>query len=194
MKKIWLEGMFCLALGVSALGAHAQTTIRLSESAGGIQATGISRRGAISNDGLYTAFVSVAPELVPGDTNGVEDVFVRDNDTGEIVSVGVGGVQGNEKSDRPTISADGRFVAFSSKASNLVVGDSQTFDMNQCPTCTGWQDVFVRDRNPDANGIFDEGNGHTTRVSVSTSGTPTDRGCQGIRISGDGLNISFDST
>ena len=67
-----------------------------------------------------------ASNLVPGDTNGVADVFVRDRRTGttERVSVGPGGAQGNELSFDPAISADGRFVAFGSGATNLVPGDT----------------------------------------------------------------------
>ena len=81
---------------------------------------------------------------MPGDTNGSPDVFVRDRQTGttQRVSVGPGGVQGNgDSSQRPSISADGRFVAFSSDASNLVPGDTNGVD-----------DVFVRDRQTGTTG------------------------------------------
>ena len=75
---------------------------------------------------------------MPGDTNGAVDVFVRDRQTGTTrrVSVGPGGAQGNDQSsDDPAISADGRFVAFGSAATNLVPGDTN-----------GDFDVFVRVR------------------------------------------------
>ena len=81
---------------------------------------------AISADGRFVAFISDATNLVPGDTNGRYDVFVRDRQTGTTrrVSVGPGGVQGNGDSFDPAISADGRFVAFDSYATNLVPGDT----------------------------------------------------------------------
>ena len=90
---------------------------------------------AISADGRFVAFSSDATNLVPGDTNGTADVFVRDRQTGTTrrVSVGPGGAQGNGDSVDPALSADGRFVAFESDATNLVPGDTNGVD-----------DVFVR--------------------------------------------------
>ena len=75
------------------------------------------------------------PNLVPGDTNGQCDVFVRDRQTGttQRVSLGRAAAAGNQLSDRPALSADGRFVAFYSDATNLVPGDTN-----------GASDVFVR--------------------------------------------------
>jgi Tol biopolymer transport system component len=83
------------------------------------------------------AFTSGASNLVPGGTNNVQDVFVRDRvaQVTRRVSVGPGGQQGNNISFSPRISADGRFVAFTSYASNLVAGDTNVHT-----------DVFVRDR------------------------------------------------
>ena len=109
------------------------------------------RRPAISADGRFVAFRSDATNLVPGDTNGATDVFVRDRQTGTTrrVSVGPGGAQGNGGSFMPAISADGRFVAFESSATNLVPGD--TNDM---------EDMFVHDRQT----------GTTRRVSVGPGG------------------------
>jgi hypothetical protein len=77
----------------------------------------------------------LANNLVPGDTNGFVDVFVRDRKTGKTkrVSVGPGGVQGNDASYDPSISADGRFVALQALATNLVPGDTNKL-----------LDVFVR--------------------------------------------------
>ena len=84
---------------------------------------------AVSADGRYVAFSSSSADLVAGDTNRSIDVFVRDRGTGrtERVSVGAGGEQARRSSlgsDQPSISGDGRFVAFSSAASNLVPGDT----------------------------------------------------------------------
>jgi uncharacterized repeat protein (TIGR01451 family) len=99
--------------------------------------------GDMTPDGRFVVFASLASNLVPGDTNGLDDVFVRDRRTGvtERVSLGPRGVQGNGDSNflgiatAPAISDDGRYVAFKSQASNLVKGDR-----NQLT------DVFVRDR------------------------------------------------
>jgi hypothetical protein len=83
------------------------------------------------------AFYSEAANLVSGDTNGSADIFVHDRQTGATtrVSVDSAGNQGNSHSYYPAISADGRYVAFSSDASNLVLGDTN-----------GIRDVFVHDR------------------------------------------------
>jgi Tol biopolymer transport system component len=83
-------------------------------------------RLSISEDGRYVAFPSDAYDLVPGDTNGKSDVFVRDRamKTTELVSVTCGGVSGNSFSDAPSMSADGRWVAFWSTADDLVPEDS----------------------------------------------------------------------
>jgi uncharacterized repeat protein (TIGR01451 family) len=99
--------------------------------------------GDMTPDGRFAVFASIASNLVPGDTNGVGDVFVRDRRTGvtERVSVGAKGVQGDGDSNftgistAPAISDDGRYVAFKSDATNLVKGDRN-----------GLTDVFVRDR------------------------------------------------
>jgi hypothetical protein len=106
---------------------------------------------AISDDGRYVAFESASPNLVDLDTNLSTDVFVRDVKlkTTTRVSVGTGGTEGNQASSWPSISADGRYVAFESSASNLVPGDTN-----------GNSDVFVRDLKT----------GTTTRVSVDSGG------------------------
>jgi len=86
---------------------------------------GISTDPAISGDGRYVAFSSSADNLVLGDTNGAQDVFVRDMQAGTtaLVSVGANGVNsGNSNSFSPVISANGRYVLFHSTASNLAAG------------------------------------------------------------------------
>jgi Tol biopolymer transport system component len=111
------------------------TTSRVSGT--GEQPNNTSYTPAISADGRYVTFASGAWNLVPGDTNDTTDVFVRDRQTGTTSRVSVSGTggQANGSNYRPAISADGRYVAFDSDASNLVPGD--TNDTN---------DVFVRDR------------------------------------------------
>ena len=111
-------------------------TWRVSLARDGTQGNGDSFGGAISADGRVVAFVSDASNLVPHDTNGTTDVFVRDLQTGIVrrVNVGPGGRQADGRSFGAAISADGRFVAFSSEATNLVSGDTN-----------GAQDIFTHD-------------------------------------------------
>jgi Tol biopolymer transport system component len=154
-------------------------TRRVSVSSGGRQANGSSELAAISANGRFVVFTSDAPNLVPGDTNGVSDVFLRDRVTGKTrrVSVGNGGAQANRWSEGSAVSAGGRFVAFTSFASNLVSGDT-----NHLP------DVFVRDR----------ATGKTRRVSVASSGRqgtgkPFSNGSNAATISADGRYVAFHS-
>jgi Tol biopolymer transport system component len=151
----------------------AGTTSRVSLADDGTQGDGSSGQPSISADGRYVAFESLASNLVPGDTNGSKDVFVRDRVTGTTarVSVAGDGTQGNQTSAEPTVSADGRYVAFESLASNLVRGDT-----------TGTWDVFVRDRAA----------GTTELVSVAGDGTPGRPGfSQEPSISPDGRYVAF---
>ena len=149
------------------------TTARVSVGAGGVEANGSSDGVAISGDGRYVAFSSYASNLAPGDTNGKVDIFVRDTVAGVTsrVSVATDGTQGNQDSSSPALSRDGRYVVFSSNASNLVWGD------------TGWQDVFVRDT---AAGV-------TTRVSVAWTGTTASGPSYAGAVSDDGRYVAFSS-
>jgi Tol biopolymer transport system component len=155
------------------------TTERVSVSSAGQQANGPSNwdvmaRPAISSDGRYVAFQSLATNLVPADTNGQWDIFVRDRlaRTTERVNVSSSGQQANNYSDWPSISADGRFVAFSSNANNLVPGDTN-----------GYADIFVRDRLT----------GTTERVSISSAGEQANLGVYCPTFSADGTVIGFHS-
>jgi len=135
------EGRFVVfvsnASGIAgATGAHRQVFWRdrltgetklVSASAAGAEGNGDSWAPAISADGLAVAFESYASNLVAGDTNGVRDVFgwlATDPAGIERLSVGAGGVQANAASYGPTVSGDGRVVAFLSGASNLTPGVS----------------------------------------------------------------------
>ena len=125
-----LGSIFALGSAMPVAWAHG-TTERVSVSSGGAQGNGDSFDPAISADGRFVAFGSDATNLVPGDTNNAYDVFVRDRQTGKTqrVSVSSGGAQGND-SARPGDLAGGRFVAFWSRATNLVPGDTNnTFDV-----------------------------------------------------------------
>ena len=128
--------------------------------------------GDMTPDGRFVVFASFASNLVPGDTNGFGDVFVRDRRAGvtERVSVGARGVQANGDSNlgfaaAPAISDDGRFVAFKSDASNLVKGDRNNLT-----------DVFVHDRATAAT------------ESISADGGGDDPG-----ISPDGNFVAFET-
>ncbi len=109
-------------------------TTRVSLSSSGAQGNGLSNEVSISADGRYLCFQSEATNLVPGDTNGEMDVFVRDRTTGTTrrVNVSSNGTQGNSYADDSSISPDGGYVAFWSYADNLVAGDTGD-----------WADVFV---------------------------------------------------
>lgn len=102
------------------------TTICLSIETGGTQANGDSNIVGVSADGQYLFFTSEASNLVADDTNGVEDIFRKDLATGEIirVSTGTGNIQGNDRSYDASISADGRYLVFTSLASNWGTGGS----------------------------------------------------------------------
>ena len=151
------------------------TTEGVSVQPGGFEVMGESDSPAISADGRFVVFRSRAGNLVPGDTNGFEDLFVRDRLAGstERVSVGPGGDQANAPSWMPDISADGRFVAFASSATNLDAGDPNGVD-----------DIFVRDRE----------SGTTTRASVSSGGALADAVSFRPSVSDDGQRVAFQST
>ena len=123
---------------VLAPAAAAQVHMgRVNVTSAGAQSNGNVDGPSISADGRFVAFASGAPDLVAGDTNGVFDVFVHDRASGttERVSISSAGGEGNGASSHASISADGRFVAFTSLASNLDAGDAN-----------GTGDVFVHDR------------------------------------------------
>jgi len=111
----------------------------------------------LSANGRYIAFESEASDLVPDDTNDALDIFVHDRQTGttQRVSMASDGTQGSSASGSPSLSADGRYVAFHSDASNLVAG-----------SISGKGGVFVHDWRT----------GKTERVSVASDGTQADKG------------------
>jgi Tol biopolymer transport system component len=148
-------------------------TILVSVSTGGGQSDGFCGLSSISADGNLIAFESGATNLVPGGLPGVGDVLVRDVAAGVTsrVSVDSGNNPGNAISGAPRISADGRFVAFWSDATNLVAGDTN-----------GVKDVFVHDRLT----------GQTTRVSIATDGAQGDGASGGTAVTDNTLDISDD--
>ena len=153
----------------------AGTTVRASVDTEGGDANGTSSDPSISADGRYVVFHSYASDLVEGDGNGENDVFVRDVLAGTTVRASVDPEAGEVRAQSlyPQISANGRYVAFESWASNLVPGDEGTA-----------RDVFVRDL---AAGI-------TTRVSVDVQGNDANANSCCAAISADGRNVAFTSS
>jgi hypothetical protein len=125
-----------LTFSVTPAGAFPGETTRVSVDSAGNEGNNFSIGSSISANGRFVAFGSFASNLVPGGTN-VENGFVHDRKTGitTLVSVDSAGNEGNDASFGGSISANGRFVAFGSFASNLVPGDTNEID-----------DVFVHDR------------------------------------------------
>ncbi len=170
--------LILMATGVAGDAARAGegTTTRVSLSAEGHQGDGGSFAPKTTPDGRLIAFGSVATQLIPGDTNGHMDVFLYDQWSRRIsrVSLAPGGEQANHRSAEPFFSADGRFLGFESKASNLAYGDTNNRT-----------DVFVRDL---ATGSID-------RVSVASDGKQGNAESLGFgaSFSADGRYVAFSS-
>ncbi|MCB9432345.1 MAG: PD40 domain-containing protein [Ardenticatenaceae bacterium] len=150
------------------------TTERVSVDSSGNEGNNNSTLPDISGDGRFVAFISAANNLVSGDTNSIADIFVHDRQTGTTsrISVDSSGTQGNNFSVDPSISSDGRFVAFISDASNLVSGDTNSI-----------ADIFVHDQQT----------GTTSRVSVDSSGGQGNNRSLDSSISGNGRFVAFES-
>ncbi len=160
----------------------AGTTSLISVGPSGVLGDGPSRLPSISSDGLFVAYTSSATNLVPFDTNGVDDVFLRDRAAGVTLRASLGPplgfglfVQGNAESYGASVSDDGRWVAFETTSDNLVSLDGN-----------GVEDIFVRDM---LNGV--------TVVASNAAGpfvaTSNNRSRQG-EISGDGRYVVFQSS
>jgi Tol biopolymer transport system component len=165
------------------------STIRVSIASDGSQGNDVSNFPAISANGRYITFTSAAKNLTANDTTTFIDVFVRDTCFGTAmgctpstarVSVGPGDVQSNEGSTFPSISADGRFIAFASFASNLVSGTIPQ----------GVDNVFVRDT---CAGAPIGCTPTTTLVSASNSSTPGNAASGLPSISANGRFVAFNS-
>jgi Tol biopolymer transport system component len=165
----FLAGVVSIVLIVVAV-----VSARPRVGAAGVRSPKGSTRAAVSADGRFVAFESTASNLVAHDTSVWRDVFVRDRLRRKTVLVSVSrtGKPGNSISSSPSISADGRFVFFTSDASNLVAGDTnQTWD------------VFVRDRL----------NGTTERVSVNSAAKQAKGKSFGRSTTPDMRFVAFDS-
>lgn len=151
-------------------------TTRASTSSSGGQSNGSSNANSISADGRYIAFNTNSTSFVSGDTNGAADVYVKDSITGalQLVSSTASGQFGNGASNKPSISADGRYVAFFSTSSDLVSGDTN-----------GVADIFVKDLTT----------GSIVRASTNSSGAEQLGGAavNSVAISADGRYVVFES-
>ena len=173
-------GPIVLALAFSAgMIAPAQSqqrvrTTRASVSSSESQGNGSSSDPAISGRGRRVAFASRADDLVDNDSNGSSDVFVRNLRRGTTtrISVSSSGEHGNDRSVNPSLSTNGRWVAFASDADNLMPNDTN-----------GNTDIFVHDLSE----------GTTTLVSVSSSGRQGNRGSRAPSISAGGKRVAFES-
>ena len=164
-----------LTMGASvALAGPSPETQRASVSSEGVEASSSSSQPALSSNGRSLVFVSAADDLVADDSNGAADVFLRNLQKGKTTRVSVGPrlVQANGSSSEPTLSANGRYVAFVSTATNLVKKDrnDQT-------------DVFVRDLKRKK----------TQRISLGRRGAEPNCGCFDPVISGNGRFVAFSS-
>ena len=164
----------CLAAGVPpAAGAAALATSRISVDTNGGQATEYrSEPFAVSADGRYVVFTTAAPNLVPDDTNNTWDVLVRDRRTGTTsrISASSAGSPGDNSSYGQAMSPDGRYVSFTSDATNLVPGDTN-----------GVYDGFVHDRRA----------GTTSRVTLTDGGAQADARSYAPVISADARFVAF---
>ncbi len=146
-------------------------TTRVSVGPAGVQANGNSWEVSITSDGRYVAYSSDASNLVSGDVNGARDVFVVDRTTLATIRAsvvdGTANTSGNGFSDQPFIAGNGRYVAFRSAASNLVVGDLPNI-----------HDIFVRDAQLNRTYLISSdvtvpavpGDGHSLTPSISADG------------------------
>lgn len=149
-------------------------TEMVSLNTSGEPSLGLHHYPTVSADGRYIAFASLAGDLVPNDTNGDHDIFVRDRQTGvtERLSMTWDGQEANEDNTLPVIAANGRYVVFYSEANNLIPNDTNSRT-----------DIFVRDLWLDV----------TERVSVDSNGQQVDGGSGYTSISADGRYVAFNS-
>ena len=163
------------------------TITRVSVAGDGTQGTHQSSNAAVSSDGRYVVFQSQASNLVTGDSGGTSDIFWRDtagtaataDDTLLRLSIASDGTGGNNLSSAPTISSDGRYVVFSSDASNLVTGDTN-----------GIRDIFLVDTSGTATTADDT----LTRISVASDGTQSNGASNLPVLSENGRYVVFVST
>lgn len=152
-----------------------ETTQRLSVSASGEEGMGFSGSAVISGNGDYIAFSSNAANLVPDDNNGLNDIFLVERQTGQIerISTSASGEEGNGRASSVELSTDGRFIVFTSDATNLVPDDNN-----------GVQDIFIKDRIT----------GEIEQLSVNELGRGANDAVWDPDVSTDGRYVVFDTS
>jgi Tol biopolymer transport system component len=173
-----LLAVVIVGAAADAKGGDEPTTLLVSAGKGGKGGDGNSLEPAISADGRFVAFSSRAKNLSPGAKSGKRQIFVKDVNTGTVTVVsradGAAGAVADGNSYDPSISADGRFVAFSSWAENLAPDD------------TAFNDVFVRDLAAGTTTLVSRASGPTGAAGDSESTDPS--------ISADGRHVAFVSS
>lgn len=151
-----------------------KTTELISVASNSTKANGASSFSVINDNGNYLAFESMASNLVAGDTNGLKDIFLRDRQAGTTkrINVGTNGAQANGTSVLNSISDDGRYISYTSQASNLVSADTN-----------GLSDIFIYDRQT----------GTTERINIGTNGIQANGSSSASALSGDGRYVVYES-
>ena len=195
-------GLFFAIAGSAVSYVSAQPTELVSR-VNGVQPSGLVAQLAAIDDGRHVFYSSPDTLLVPGasgyqlyalerdpDGNGVLD---EGNTLVTLISLGVDGLPANQTNGGQTgfydigCSAEGRFVLFSSQSDNLIPGDL---------SFRPWSDIFLHDRDPDGNAVYDEGNGVTSRVNEAFGGGEAnwfDNGLDQLAITPDGRFAVFSS-
>ena len=172
LNAVIIAVMAVPAILVQPASASTNVTERMSISSEGMEGDQASETPSMSGDGRLVVFASDATNLVPGDDNAAKDIFLHDWATGqtERLSLSAAGEEGNASSVRPEISGDGRWVVFSSLASNLVPEDTN-----------GVEDIF----------LVDLLHGGIERMSVSVAGDQANGASTQPVLSGDGRYVEL---
>jgi len=160
----------------------AVSTSRVSIDSVGNEANAPSNNAAVSANGRFVSFTSSASNLVAGDGNNHADIFVHDLTNGQTIrlSTAADGVEANGDSDYSALSADGRYIVYTSSASNLVTTDTNNLT-----------DVFLHDRDSDGDGIFDEAGEISVTLISHNGGTQANADSFWPAISDNGQQIAF---
>ncbi len=163
-----------MVAGICAFGAP----VAYAFNAGGVKGNGAATSASFSADGRILAFMSAASNLTPDDTDARDDVFARDTQTGETVLVsrasGPKGANTNLTSESASVSADGRFVAFMSAATNIHPADPDSV-----------ADIYVRDLQTDTTILVSRASG--------AAGAKGNLGSDSPVIAADGRYVTFRS-
>ncbi|WP_271753272.1 S-layer homology domain-containing protein [Cohnella sp. JJ-181] len=148
-----------------------EMTLITKQTGGTAPATGKTDNPSISADGRYVAYDSSAADLVPGDTD-TRDVFVYDRDSGTNAMISAAADLEGDDSERPSISADGRYVAFESDSQSLDARDDDSY-----------RDVFIHDTTTGTNHL----------ISMPVSSELDGEESRNAKISADGNVVAFES-